>query len=462
MLGAVVGDIVGSVWEFSYQKDEFKNEALITDAHEITDDSILSCATAFALLEGDYDFREHYYQFAKKCPIIMGGYGSGFVSWLADEDEREPYNSCGNGSAMRVSPIGWYAQTQEQAYDLARQSAEVTHNHPEGIKGAQAVALAIFWIRQGADKQTLKKSIESEFGYNLDFNLFKLWKDYQFQAICQETVPQALACFLQAGSFEETMKNVLYIGGDTDTLGAIAGAVAEAYYSIPEFMEKAAYNRLKERKTGLENQGVDVPDDMKNVMEQVKQQHTGLDVIVETFHNRYCTIKKHADEPVKRSFVRTLYSGELSTIRPFDNDLLITLTEPNDSDIIEEYNNTGMYGRFIIDNNYYLSLAFRSNKEPVIESFWEKMMRRFEKSREEQPQTLFDETMAQSVVDRVQKRDIKNVYIVHKGKENEAIEIASFITHHLLSNYELRMDLEHSQIEKTRVSNAFFNFAKQL
>jgi ADP-ribosylglycohydrolase len=171
------------------------------------------------------------------------GYGSFFREWLKG-DEHLPYNSWGNGSAMRVSPVGWAFDSKEKVLDEAQKTAQITHNHPEGIKGAKSVALAIFMARSGASKEEIREKIAKEFDYNLDRTVEQIRVDYRFEVSCQKSVPESIICFLDANSFEDTIRNAISLGGDADTMGAIAGGIAEAYYRIPTDIEKRIYDYL--------------------------------------------------------------------------------------------------------------------------------------------------------------------------------------------------------------------------
>lgn len=238
MIGAIYGDVCGSVFEFSNIKT--KSFELFSEKSFFTDDTIMTVAVADSLLEFDKssstDVKEfksilidkmHIY--GKKYP--NGGYGGRFLKWLLTES-RVPYFSYGNGSAMRVSPIAWYAKSLDDALILARASAEVTHNHPEGIKGAEAISGAIFLARKGGSMVEIKKFVSNY--YKIDFTLDSIRDTYRFNETCQETVPQALQAFFESTSFEDSVRNAISIGGDSDTLAAICGSVAEAYYGITE------------------------------------------------------------------------------------------------------------------------------------------------------------------------------------------------------------------------------------
>lgn len=261
MLGAIVGDTVGSIYEFENTKDY--NFQLFNQCSGYTDDSIMSMAVAYWLLKDP----EHRYEtleeamvtFAKNCPCPNGGYGEMFYVWLfmpwsldemcptsydgADEPlyespaGRVPYNSWGNGAAMRVSAVGWFFDTLEETEMVAKISAEITHNHPEGIKGAQATAAAIWMARNGKSKAEIKSYIESKYGYDLNRTWEYLNKTYDWDSSCQGTVPEAMIAFLESCDFEDAIRKAVSIGGDSDTLACITGGIAEAFYGeIPEYM----------------------------------------------------------------------------------------------------------------------------------------------------------------------------------------------------------------------------------
>ena len=261
MLGAIVGDTVGSIYEFNNTKDY--NFEMFTDRSGYTDDSIMTMAVAYWLLKDP----KHRYEsleetmvlFAKNCACPNGGYGEMFYIWLFmpwslkeicpkayDEDffpkydspdGRVPYNSWGNGSAMRVSAVGWFFETLEETERVAKISAEITHNHPEGIKGAQATAAAIWMARNGKSKADIKEYIETKYEYDLDRTWEYLNQRYGWKSSCQETVPEAIIAFLESSSFEDAIRKAVSMGGDSDTLACITGGIAEAFYGeIPEEM----------------------------------------------------------------------------------------------------------------------------------------------------------------------------------------------------------------------------------
>jgi ADP-ribosyl-[dinitrogen reductase] hydrolase len=235
MLGSIAGDIIGSVYEWDRIKTtEFP---LFQEKCDYTDDSVLTVATAYSILN-NVSYAQSYKDFSRRYP--GRGYGGNFQGWIMS-DTLEPYNSWGNGSAMRVSPVGFAYDTIDEVLEHAKQSAEVTHNHPEGIKGAQATALAIFLARQGNDKETIRKETSERFNYYLNRTIDEIRPDYQFNESCQETVPEAITAFLESDDFEHSIRLAVSLGGDTDTLACITGGIAEAYYKeIPEHIKSKA------------------------------------------------------------------------------------------------------------------------------------------------------------------------------------------------------------------------------
>lgn len=248
MTGAIMGDIVGSVYEFDNIKT--KEFTLFDRECIFTDDTVMTVAVASALLrfekidESNVDeFKrvlvEEMHLIGKKYPDC--GYGGRFFRWIMF-DRTEPYNSFGNGSAMRVSPVGWYAKTLEEAEFIAKATAEVSHNHPEGIKGAVATAGAVFLARSGASKKEIRAYTEQF--YNVDFALDEIRPVYDYDVTCQGTVPPAMVAFFEAESFEDAIRNAISAGGDSDTLAAITGGVAEAFYGIEEEYRETALSYL--------------------------------------------------------------------------------------------------------------------------------------------------------------------------------------------------------------------------
>lgn len=239
MLGAIAGDMIGSVYEFDRIKTI--NFPLFSPDSELTDDTVLTVATAWSLLNG-CDYVKAYKHFGLTYP--SAGYGALFTRWL-NSDNPEPYNSFGNGSAMRVSPVGWARNSIESVLNEAAKSSSVTHNHPEGIKGAQAVALAVYLARTGSDKIVIKRELENRFAYNIDRPVADIRPFYGFEQTCQHTVPEAITAFLESKDFEDTIRLAVSLGGDSDTLACIAGAVAEAYYGhLPENIADTVWRLL--------------------------------------------------------------------------------------------------------------------------------------------------------------------------------------------------------------------------
>lgn len=234
MVGAIAGDIIGSIYEANPIKT--KDFPLFQDQCYFTDDTVLTVAIADAILSNG-SYVNSIRRIGSHYPAA--GYGASFICWLYSEN-YSPYNSWGNGSAMRVSPVGFAFSTDDTVLLQAQMSAEVTHNHPEGIKGAQATALAIFLARKGHSKSEIKRRIENQFGYNLNRSTEDIRPFYSFDVSCQGSVPEAIISFLDSDSYEDAVRNAVSLGGDSDTLACITGGIAEAFYrGIPEdFVEK--------------------------------------------------------------------------------------------------------------------------------------------------------------------------------------------------------------------------------
>jgi len=237
MLGAIIGDIVGSIYEFNNHRS--KDFPLFSDGCDFTDDTVLTVAVADCLMQNG-NYGKYIKQYALAYPQVKGSYGGRFAQWI-HSDSMEPYNSWGNGSAMRVSAVGFAYDDLEMVMQEAKRSAEVTHNHPEGIKGAQATAVAIYMARKGQSKEQIKAAIAKSFRYDLDRTVDEIRPVYQFNESCQETVPEAIIAFLESTDFEDAIRNAVSLGGDTDTLTCITGGIAEAFYGgVPkEIAEKA-------------------------------------------------------------------------------------------------------------------------------------------------------------------------------------------------------------------------------
>lgn len=239
LMGAICGDIIGSCYEAHSTKDY--NFTLFADKSRFTDDTVCSVGIADALIHGEpFDGRLQYW--CRKCP--KAGYGGRFRSWI-HSDVPEPYNSWGNGSAMRVSAVGAYAGSLVEVLDLARRSAEITHNHPEGIKGAQATALAIFMALRGHSKKDIKSAIEENFGYDLSRRYDDIRPGYGFDVTCQGSVPESIIAFLESYDYESAVRKAVALGGDADTMAAIAGGIAAAFYGeIPLHILDECISRL--------------------------------------------------------------------------------------------------------------------------------------------------------------------------------------------------------------------------
>ena len=254
MYGAILGDMIGSPYEFD-RGGKTKDFPFFDKGATFTDDSVMTIAVAEALMQAGASglledeaktkdlLIDSMHAWGKKYP--NAGYGGRFFYWLIDGD-REPYNSWGNGSAMRVAPAGWLFSSMEATRKHARWTAEVTHNHPEGIKGAEATAAAIFMARSGATKDEIKTYIIEEFGYDLSRTCDEIRPGYRHVESCQETVPEAITAFLEGEDFEDVIRTAVSLGGDCDTLTCIAGSIAEAYYGVPEELKDECNRRLPE------------------------------------------------------------------------------------------------------------------------------------------------------------------------------------------------------------------------
>lgn len=279
MLGAIAGDTIGSAYEFNNTKDY--RFLLFSSVSNYTDDSVMTMAVAYWLLsDPDHSFQgleDAMVAFAQTFPCPMGGYGGGFYRWLfhpkslrsydsrkfgplpyVSATGRTPYGSWGNGSAMRVSAVGWFFDTLEETERVARISAEITHNDPEGIKGAQATAAAIWMARSGKTKEEIRQYIEDRYGYDLH-KTWEYWHPiYDWESGCQGTVPQAIICFLDSKDFEDAIRKAVSLGGDSDTLACITGGIAEAFYKeVPSNILVPVLDRL--------------PDEFKKIIQEMKE-----------------------------------------------------------------------------------------------------------------------------------------------------------------------------------------------
>ena len=249
MYGAILGDIIGSPFKFD-RGDKTKDFKLFSRRSHFTDDSVMTLAVCEALLKVGQDATvkeiedaviSSMQSWGRRYP--HEGYGGYFRRWLTAR-HPEPYNSFGNGSAMRVSAAGWLYDSLEKTRVVAKATANVTHNHPEGIKGAEATASAIFMARNGSSKEEIKKYIENEFHYDLNRTLDEIRPSFHMDETCQKTIPEAIIAFLEARDFEDAIRNAVSLGGDTDTLGAITGSIAEAYFGISETLISECRNRI--------------------------------------------------------------------------------------------------------------------------------------------------------------------------------------------------------------------------
>lgn len=239
MLGAIAGDVIGSVFEWNNVKST--KFPLFSSESTYTDDTVLTVAVADAFLNGK-DYASFIRRYARTYP--NRGYGGRFRDWIASNDAG-PYQSLGNGSAMRVSPVAFALDSEAAVLAEARATAVVTHDHPEGVKGAQAIALAIFLARTTRDKALIKRRISTEFGYDLTRTVASIRPDYRFDETCPGSVPEALIAFLESSSFEDALRLSISLGGDSDTLACITGGVAEAYYGgVPDTIRSEVLKRL--------------------------------------------------------------------------------------------------------------------------------------------------------------------------------------------------------------------------
>lgn len=251
MYGAILGDIIGSPYEFD-QGGKTRDFPLFCADSEYTDDTVLTMAVAQAFLEMDFAEDDDvtrdrlvYYLRDWTVRYPRGDYGSRYIQWICSGG-WEPYNSWGNGSAMRVAAVGWLFGDLKLTRAMARLSAAVTHNHPEGMKGAEATAAAIYLARTGSTKAEIRAFIESEFGYDLSRTCDEIRPEYHHVESCQETVPEAITAFLEGESFEDVIRTAVSLGGDSDTLTCIAGSVAEAFYGVPEELKTKCRSYLDE------------------------------------------------------------------------------------------------------------------------------------------------------------------------------------------------------------------------
>ena len=250
MLGAILGDMVGSLFEFDHNNYKHKDFPLLSEKSHFTDDTVMTVAVARGLIAGQGDAQKTFAEvqnemqhWGKAYPDA--GYGGMFGQWLYAE-HPQPYGSFGNGSAMRVSAAGWLFDTLDKTLEMAKVTAEVTHNHPEGIKGAQVTAAAIFLARTGHSKPEIRQYVEQTFGYDLSRTCDEIRPGYRHVETCQQTVPEAIIAFLESNSFEDALRNAVSLGGDSDTLACITGGIAEAFYGMPQELRDETLKRLPE------------------------------------------------------------------------------------------------------------------------------------------------------------------------------------------------------------------------
>lgn len=251
MLGAIAGDMIGSAYEFHPWRGNPEDMPLFTQRSRFTDDTVMTVAVAAALMS-DYDtpeqLRENLIDSAHHWGLLYprAGYGGKFASWLRSRC-RDPYNSWGNGSAMRVSPVGWAFDDLDEVERVAKITAEITHNHEEGIKGACATAGAVWLARNGRSKDEIRDYVASRYGYDMDRTLAEIQPTYFFEISCQKSVPEAILAFLESDSYEDAVRKAVWLGGDADTQAAIAGGIAEAFYGgIPPIIARDVWERLPE------------------------------------------------------------------------------------------------------------------------------------------------------------------------------------------------------------------------
>jgi len=241
MLGAIAGDIIGSRFEVIPTKSS--DFDLFTELNRFTDDTVLTIAVADAILYNK-SYEENLKYYGRRYPDA--GYGGNFIRWLSGAIEG-PYYSFGNGSAMRVSPVGFAYETVERVLHEAERTAEVSHNHPEGIKGAQAVALSVYMAKHGYNKDQIGREIEKRFEYDLNRSLNTIRPDYSFEVSCQKSVPESIIAFMESDDCESAIRNAISLGGDSDTMACIAGAIAQAYYKdIPRYIAENVYSLIPE------------------------------------------------------------------------------------------------------------------------------------------------------------------------------------------------------------------------
>ena len=282
MLGALVGDIIGSTYEwYNTKRTDFE---LFEKGCRFTDDSVMTLAVAKWLTEDKEHSKKGLIKFMQSLgqEHTDAGYGGHFYSWLFTENPQ-PYNSWGNGAGMRVSPVGLYAKTLEEALELAEITAYVSHNHPEGVKGAQAIAASVFLCKEGRSKQKIKEYVEQTFGYNLHRTIAEIRPRYGFDVSCQGSVPEAIIAFMEGNSFEEVIRLAISLGGDSDTIGCMAGAIAACRYPIPDDIAERCDSLLTEDLRDIKDRFCDFIDKRSPYVKKLTRENykecTGLDII---------------------------------------------------------------------------------------------------------------------------------------------------------------------------------------
>ena len=250
MLGAILGDIVGSPFEFDHNNYKRKDFVLLSEKSHFTDDTVVTIAVAVGLIAGQGNAPKTFAEVQHEMrrwgrAYLHAGYGGMFRRWLRAE-HPQPYGSFGNGSAMRVAAAGWLFDTLDKTLEMAKVTAEVTHDHPEGIKGAQATAAAIFLARTGHSKPEIRQYVEQTFGYDLSRTCDEIRPGYHHVETCQQTVPEAIIAFLESTGFEDALRNAVSLGGDSDTLACITGGIAEAFYGMSSELQQETLKRLPE------------------------------------------------------------------------------------------------------------------------------------------------------------------------------------------------------------------------
>lgn len=308
MLGAICGDMVGAPYEFDLSPKKKDFGPLFTDDTWYTDDSVMTTAVAEALMAVGKEENESIIKTVlivslKKWGAMEpdAGYGGRFIQWLFSEDAH-PYNSWGNGSAMRVSPAGWLYDTIEKTRKMARYTAEITHNHPNGVKGAESVAAAIFMARKGKSKEEIKEYIVKEFGYDLSRTCDEIRPKYRHDESCEGTVPEAFAAFLEGTDFEDVIRLAVSLGGDCDTLTCIAGSMAEAFYGIPDVIEDEVIQRMSPAMFEIYNRFEGCKINGLNTSSEAEEYLKSSDVEVKSDSNRKNARKKNRLWFLKRLF----------------------------------------------------------------------------------------------------------------------------------------------------------------